>query len=39
MISTIISEQTKQGKDASGMVEYVNKINDMIKVTTEMLLG
>ena len=39
MISTIISEQTKQGKDASGMVDYVNKINDMIKVTTEMLLG
>ena len=39
MINTIISEQTKQGKDASGMVEYVNKINDMIKVTTEMLLG
>lgn len=39
MIGTILSEQKKNGKDVSGMEDYVNKINDMIKVTTEMLLG
>lgn len=39
MINTIMSEQKKQGKDTSAMKDYVDKINEMVKTTTEMLLG
>ena len=39
MINTIISEQKSQGKNTTSFTDYIEKINEMIQVTTAMLCG